>query len=222
MKDKIKVLFFGKKDHWATKLCRDFLNSNNIQTQSYIGMRGDKFPEDVGWLEFDLLISFSSPWVIPKFLLDKPKVAALNFHPGPPEYPGIGCTNFAIYNEENVFGVTCHHMNEAVDTGQIVKVRRFPIFDEDGVKELTDRCYHHLYALFVDVVGGVVLGDELITAKEEWTRKPYTRQQLNELCRLELSMSADEMARRIRALKFPGYPGAFVELNGIRFDVQDD
>jgi len=221
MEKTLKILFFGKKGHWATKMCLDFLYNNNVETESYIGVRGDKFPDDVGWLEFDLLISFSSPWVIPKFLLDKSKTASLNFHPGPPEYPGIGCTNFAIYNEEKVFGVTCHHMKEKVDIGKIVKVRRFPIFDDDGVKELTDRCYHHLYTLFVDVVGGFIFDGGLPTENEEWTRSPYTRQQLNELCRLDLNMNADEMRRRVRALSFPGYPGAFIELNGIRFDAND-
>lgn len=188
----MNVLFFGKKGHWATNLCQEYLGSLGIQMESYLGKRGDKFPEDVGWSEFDVLLSFSSPWIIPSYLLEKSKIVALNFHPGSPEYPGIGCTNFAIYNEENSFGVTCHHMQAKVDTGSIVSVRRFPIFQEDSVKNLTDRCYHNMYVLFVDIVGQLSSGIQLTPSGEDWAKKPYTRRELNELCRIDLGMDEKE------------------------------
>ena len=38
--------------------------------------------------------------VLKKTFLDKIKVASINFHPGPPDYRGIGCANFAIINQE--------------------------------------------------------------------------------------------------------------------------
>lgn len=217
----IKILFFGKKDHWATEKCLEFLKNNKVMMEAYTGCRDDRFPEDVGGFEFDLLISFSSPWVIPVYLLEKANVASLNFHPGPPDYPGIGCTNFAIYNEEKTFGVTCHHMDEKVDAGAIVEVRHFPLFETDSVKTLTDRCYHHLFALFVSVISDCIADKKLASSPETWTRKPYTRKQLNELCRIELDMEQKEIAKRVRAAAFPGHPGAFLELHGIRFQAQD-
>ncbi len=218
----MNVLFFGKKGHWATNLCQEYLDNLGFKVETHLGKRGDKFPEGVGSLEIDVLLSFSSPWIIPSNLLEKTKIAALNFHPGPPEYPGIGCTNFAIYNDEDSFGVTCHHMQEKVDTGSIASVRRFPIFQQDSVKLLTDRCYHNMYALFVEIVGQILSGNQLTPCGETWTKKPYTRKQLNDLCRIDPCMEVKEIARRVRATSFPGYPGAFLELNGIRFDVSDN
>lgn len=84
------------------------------------------------------MISYLCPWILPEHLLERAKVASVNFHPGPPEYPGIGCTNFAIYNQEVIFGMTCHHMATRVDTGKIVAVRRFPLFPTDTVLSLTE------------------------------------------------------------------------------------
>ena len=62
----------------------------------FYGESFDPFPEKVKKNNYDLLISYISPWIVPKAVLDKTKRWNINFHPGPPEYPGIGCFNFAI------------------------------------------------------------------------------------------------------------------------------
>ncbi len=188
-----------------------------IDSEIYIGKRGDNFPEDAGWFECDYIISFSSPWIIPGYLLEKSRIASINFHPGPPEYPGIGCTNFALYNEENMFGVTAHHMDEKVDTGKIIDVWRFPIFENDGVKELTDRCYHNMYAMFVCLVNDIQNQEEIRSTDEVWQRAPYTRKELNKLCEIKKDMTAEEVKKRVRALRFEGYPGAYIDIDGIKF-----
>ncbi len=65
------------------------------------------------------IISFVSPWIIPENLLNSAQKAAINFHPGPPDYPGTGCYNFALYEGTKKYGVTAHHMEKKVDTGNI-------------------------------------------------------------------------------------------------------
>jgi methionyl-tRNA formyltransferase len=211
------ILFFGKKEHWATGKCLEYLACSNTQTNSYLGARGDRFPDDLEWFNYDLVISFSSPWIIGEPLLRKANNAAINFHPGPPEYPGIGYTNFAIYDEQTTFGVTCHYMEPKVDSGKIIAVDRFPLFATDTVQVLTDRCYHHMFAQFVRIVGGALSGSPLPISKEEWQRKPYTRRELNELCIVTPNMSELELNRRVRATTFPGMPGAYLELHGRKF-----
>ena len=67
-------------------------------------------------------------WVVPEWLLRKAKIAAINFHPASPDYPGIGCRNFALYENAKEYGVTCHHMSATIDTGSIIEIKRFPIF----------------------------------------------------------------------------------------------
>ena len=37
-----------------------------------------------------------SPWVLNNKILKKTNMYNINFHPGSPKYPGIGCFNFAI------------------------------------------------------------------------------------------------------------------------------
>ena len=41
----------------------------------------------------------------------------------------------------------------------------------------------------------------------KWQRKPFTRKQLNDLCKLSNSMNEEEINKRIKATTFPGKPG---------------
>lgn len=150
-------------------------------------------------------------------MLARAKVAAINFHPGPPEYPGIGCTNFAIYNQESTFGITCHYMAAKVDTGEIIVVRRFPLFKTDSVYSLTQRCYAYVLTLFYEIVSSILEGNPLPKSEETWQRKPYKRKELNELCQISPNMNSEEIKKRIHATSFPGMPGAYVEIEGYKF-----
>jgi len=152
--------------------------------------------------EGDLFISYLSQWIIPAAVLEKATWAAINFHPGPPEYPGIGCTNFAVYNREKEFGITCHHMLAKVDSGPIIEVRRFPVFENDTVYSITQRCYSEILNLFYQLISNVLTNRPLPQSSEIWTRKAYTRKQLNELCALTTDMTPEEIALRIKATTY--------------------
>ena len=83
--------------------------------------------------EGEYIVCFRSLFVLPKRLIDSASIAAINFHPAPPEYPGSGCINFALYDEVSGYGVTAHFMNELVDNGKIIEVRRFPVAPYDNL-----------------------------------------------------------------------------------------
>lgn len=218
----MKILFFGKKNHWSTKRCVKFLSVMDCEFVCFFGERGDDFPTSFGLLDYDVIISFSSPWIIPKYLLKKAKLCAINFHPASPEYPGIGCTNFALYDEKTEFGVCCHHMVEKVDTGDIIGVKRFPIFKTDSVESVTKRSYFHMFAMFIEIMSEIIVTGKTPESDEVWAREAYTRKDLNDLGKITLDMSAEEVERRYRAMKYKSYPGAYIDFANFRFEVQSD
>lgn len=215
------ILFIGKKGDPHCKRAVEFVGLHFPDHQIYLGKRGDGFPGEAEWWRGDYIVSYLSPWIIPGHLLSRARIAAINFHPGPPEYPGIGCTNFAIYDEAATFGVTCHHMEPKVDTGKLITVKRFPLYRSDTVFSLTQRCYGHILALFYDVMDLVLEGKELVPLDDTWTRRPYTRRELNELCRCNVWMSSKELRRRVKAVTFPNAPGAYVKLHNVKFNHED-
>ncbi len=195
-----------------------FLNTLTCNLELYIGQIGDQFPNEAFENDTDIIISYISPWIIPESMLVKAKQYAINFHPGPPEYPGIGCTNFAIYEGAKDFGVTCHIMKKKVDSGKIISVKRFPVYENDSVLSLTDRAYSFILIQFYEVISDVFKNHKLHYLDETWTRKPFTRKELNELCRISLEMTSEEITRRIKATSFPNMPGAFLEIEGYKFE----
>lgn len=202
LKNGLKILFIGKTGDEFSKKAAVYLEEHFTNATCIFSKRTDSFPENLVEWEGDLLISYLAQWIIPGELLEKASMAAINFHPGPPDYPGIGCTNFAVYHKEKEFGITCHHMLAKVDTGAIIAVKRFPVAESDTVYTITQNCYQAIYNLFIEIMEGVISGADFPVSHEHWTRKPYTRKQLNALCLLSPDMDPDEIKLRLKATTF--------------------
>ena len=219
-----RVLFFGRTKCTATEeLLSKFMRCDFDVTFVKSRQRGDKLPEDILRWEGEYIICFRSLYLLPKELLDKVKTAAINFHPAPPEYPGSGCINFALYDEAEGYGVTAHVMNELVDNGAILEVRRFPITPCDNLSTVLRRTHSELSNLCSDFISGIYSSDakfienKLKTSKNEnWYGKARLLKELNELQKVNLNISEDELKRVVRATYIEGYP-PIIELHGFKF-----
>ena len=112
-------------------------------------------------------------------------------------------------------------MNPKVDTGKIIDVRYFPVSANETVKSLTIKCYAHILASFLTILDHIESGKDLPQSDLNWTRKPYTRKELNALCELSLDMDEKEVERRIRATTFDRY-WAYYKINGKKFLLTDE
>jgi len=214
----MSVLLLSKTTLWC-RAAQRFVKINVPDAVILDGETGDQLPEMLKTWEGDYIVSFLSPWIIPHNVLLRTRKSAINFHPGPPEYPGIGCYNFAIYDRALTYGVTCHHMVAKVDAGPIVEVARFPIFPGDTVETLRERSMVYLLKLLYEIGPLIFSKSNLPVLPEAWRRKPYTRKELDSLCRVTPDMSEDEVRRRVKATSYPGYPGPYVELGGYKFKL---
>ncbi len=215
-----KVLFLRKKDNEYAQRAEDFIRTNFKQPLIFSGSRKDKLPEEVLNWKGDLMISFISSWIYPKTLLENAAMAAINFHPGSPEYPGTGCTNFAVYEGAKEYGITCHHMKAAVDSGNIILVKRFAIGETDTVYQITQKCYQLIEESFYEIMNGLLQGKPLPATGEQWKRKPFTRKQLDDLCHIRPDMSEEEIDKRIKATTYKT-PWAFTKINGHIFKLEN-
>ncbi len=213
------ILFLGKADDEHCSHAVEFCRARFSHLTVCLGSWGDDLPSKASDWVGDYIISYLSRWVVPEGLLKQARKAAINFHPASPDYPGIGCNNFALYEGAREYGVTCHHMAAKVDTGKIIAVKRFPINPEDDVASLLERTYERQLALFLEITGLIADGKDLPTSSEGWTREPFTRAQFNELFRITPDMSNAEIARRVRAVSYKEYQ-PYIELNGLKFELK--
>jgi methionyl-tRNA formyltransferase len=211
-----KIVLLTKRDAWCEKagLFAQIVFGDRL---SWIrGTVGDPFPEDAFDQKLDYLISYLSPWIVPRRLLDTSGVS-VNFHPASRDYPGTGCYNFCLYEGAAEYGAICHHMVEKVDRGAIIEERRFPVLAGETVETLKYRTMIVMLALYHDILSGIDAGRPLPISAGGWSRAPFTRAQLDELCVISPSMTPDEIKRRIRATIYPGRPGPKVMLGEIGF-----
>jgi methionyl-tRNA formyltransferase len=210
-----KLLFLGKSGDAMVRTAADLASSELPDVQVALFKNGDSIPDELLWWHGDYILSYLCPCVVPHRLLIRASTAAINIHPGTPEYPGIGCTNFALYENAQMFGATAHIMDVAVDSGSILSVCRVPVFASDTVSTLTDRTHAAAYLLFADILRGIVSGN-LPRSHEVWTRKATTRKQLNALMQVPIGATQEEVAKITRATSF-GKWSPFIEVGGVKF-----
>lgn len=214
------VLLISKRDRWSLRAGAYAQRAFGDALDWRQGALGEPFPlaQAQGAGRYRIVLSFLSPWIVPARLLETAELA-INFHPGSCDYPGIGCYNFALYEGAESYGVVCHHMLAEVDAGEIIEERRFPLGPEDTVETLKLKSMTAMAGLFERIVGRVAEGTPLPASSAQWTRKAFTRRQLNELCVITTNMDANEIKRRVRAVTYPGQPGAQITLAGHRFAI---
>ena len=165
---------------------------------------GDRLPDSVRDADFAAVFAFRSHVIIPAWLIERVDVC-LNFHPGPPERPGIGCVNFALYEGDEQYGSTCHYVVEEVDAGAIVSVKRFPIDETDTIASLLGRSYDYLLCQLYDVAPIVAAGVRPEPCGERWTRKATRKRDLDALMAIGADASPAEIERIVRATTFGDY-----------------
>lgn len=224
-----RVLFFGRAKCSATnELLNKFICHEFDTTFVSSRQRGEKLPEDINLWEGEYIICFRSLFVLPKQLIGRASIAAINFHPAPPEYPGSGCINFALYDEVSEYGVTAHFMNEFVDNGKILEVRRFPITTFDNLPTVLSRTHSELLNLCSDFISGLHSDSESFLKKklaaseaEAWRGEARRLKELDALQKIDIHVSAKELKRVIRATNIDGYPPE-IELHGYTFRLDLD
>ena len=215
----LRILFLRKKDNQYAQRAEDFVRKHFQDPLVFAGGRNDKLPGEVLNWKGDLIVSFISSWIYPESLLLNASFAAINFHPGSPEYPGTGCTNFAIYDGVKEYGITCHHMKAGVDSGKIIATKKFPLKASDTVYSVTQHCYKLIEENFYEIMNSILQGQPLPVTNEQWKRKPYTRKQLDELCTITPDMPEAEITRRIKATTYKT-PWAFTRIGDHIFKLQ--
>jgi methionyl-tRNA formyltransferase len=168
----------------------------------------------------NILLSFGSGVIVPSEILDMPDLMALNVHAASPAYPGRDPHHFAIYDGVSRYGATLHFMTREVDAGPIVDVEMFEVStdatpfwlleraNEAGLK-LIERLFQALKTIkTLPVIEGV-----------GWGPRKTTRKMFLEMCKIDCTLSTEEVKRRMAATKMGNYRNLYVELHGFRFRI---
>ena len=93
----------------------------------------------LGKLAPDVVVYLGGREIIPRSILDIPRLGLLGAHWGPlPRYRGMNVTEWAIFNGDQP-SVAIQFLAPGVDTGNIVCQRPLPIYAGDDISKLRER-----------------------------------------------------------------------------------
>ncbi|QNU60677.1 formyltransferase family protein [Vreelandella titanicae] len=175
-----RALYIGDSSIWSIKaenyLRCIFLNVDSIQ----YNYDKDKPPSSINWFG-DWIFSFKSDLILPIKTLNSAKEAAINFHPAPPKYRGIGGYNYALQNKDLTYGSTCHYMDEKIDHGEIIDVSFFSISSKESIDSLKDKTAAYCLTQFMSLVTTISNEDDFPHSNYTWSKKLHTRKMLSEV-----------------------------------------
>ncbi|UUX49842.1 hypothetical protein NUH88_20915 [Nisaea acidiphila] len=120
------------------------------------------------------LIGFVTDVIVPIGYLKATRLAPVNFHPGPPEYPGLRAIEFAHRERARSYGVTAHAMTLPVDSGQIIGVNRFPVPAGTTDDTLRFQTWRAAYALLLHLLPVLASDAAPTPVGAEWAERVCT------------------------------------------------
>ena len=182
------------------KVVADELGLNVLQPEK---IRDAGVVERLRQIAPDFLIVVAYGQIIPRAVLDIPRLGAINVHASLlPRWRGAAPIVHAILAGDHETGVTIMKMDEELDHGPILAVQETPIGAREDAVALTGRLAEMGAQLLVAALRDF---DELRVVGQDHkqaTLAPRLKKQDGEL---DWSLSAEEIDRRVRALQpWPG------------------
>lgn len=168
-------------------------------------------------LKLDAAIVVAYGLILPKAVLDAPRLGAFNLHGSLlPRWRGAAPIQRAIMAGDRVTGVQVMRMEEGLDTGPVLATAETPIDFEDNISTLHDRLAGLGARLLIDTLEKVERGEAVETPQSE-IGVTYAHKIIPAETRIDWTKPAREIDCMIRGLS--PTPGAWFELNGARMKV---
>lgn len=156
--------------------------------------------------KLDYLISINYRYIIPKEIFEVPKYA-INIHGSLlPKYRGRTPHVWSIINGEEYSGITCHIINENVDSGNIISQKKIKIEPEDTGYTLLKKFQLEYPNLLIESLNKLENGYKGINQDE--AKASYYGKRISEMGYINFYERASQIINFVRAQSYP-YPGAY-------------
>src|SRR3989338_2747946 len=170
-------------------------------------------------LDADLLIVISFGLILPKDLIESPKLMTINVHSSLlTKYRGAAPIHWALMNGDTETGVTIMRMVEKLDAGDILLQKKTTIGTEEDILSLDSRLSQLGADALLEAIQRLERGTVTFTPQDE-AQSTTARKILKEDGHIEWNRPALQVIHWIRALK--NWPKSFNFYAGKRILVLD-
>lgn len=174
--------------------------------------KNQEFIEEVKKLNPDVICVVAYGKILPKELLDIPRLGCINVHGSLlPKYRGAAPIQWAVLNGDKKTGITTMYMDVGMDTGDMILKEEVEIGDNETTGELWDRLSKIGGRLLVETLKQIENG----TASREKQGENFTMAPMlnKEMAKIDWeNKTAEEIKNLVRGLN--PIMGAYTFLNG--------
>lgn len=190
--------YVGRKKVLTASPVKQYALAHNIPvfTPSNIKKEYDELKK----YDIDLIVTCAYGQIVPKEVLDLPKLGCINVHASIlPKYRGGAPIHHAIINGEKETGITIMYMDIGMDTGDIISLKRIPINKEDTVETMHDKLSQLGANLLEETLPSIIDGTNKRVKQnnEEATYAPTIKREDEHL---DFNLTAEEVFNKVRGL----------------------
>ena len=207
----------GRKQELVNTPIKQVALDNNIPVFQPVKIREEY--EEIINLGADIIVTCAYGQIIPKEILDAPRLGCINVHGSLlPALRGGAPIHWAIINGYEKTGMTIMYMDVKMDSGDIISQRETVITDEDNLESLYDRMSLIGRDLLLDTLPSIIDGTNTRTKQNE-NEVTFGFNVKREEEHLDFTMTAREVFNHIRGLS--PIPGANAILDEVEFKIYD-
>ena len=185
-----------------------------LQPVSLRGGQGTALLEE---LQPDLVIVVAYGKILPADFLAFPKYGCVNIHASLlPKYRGASPIHWAVMAGDEETGVTVMQMDEGMDTGDILLVKKLPIPQDATTEEMFDRLSELGATAMLEAIRGIEAGT-LTRTPQDHAAATTVGLLTKEMGAVDWRKPAKDIHNLIRGLY--SWPGAYTSLHGKRLKL---
>ncbi|MER2027616.1 MAG: methionyl-tRNA formyltransferase [Solibacillus sp.] len=180
-------------------------------------LRGSQELEEILALNADLVVTAAFGQILPKELLDAPRLGCINVHASLlPAYRGGAPIHQAIIDGQATTGVTIMYMAEKLDAGDIISQREIAIEDTDNTGTMFDKLSAVGRELLKETMPSIIDGTNARIPQDE-SLVTFARNISREQELIDWNNEARALYNQVRGLH--PWPVAYTTFEGANFKV---
>lgn len=207
----------GRGNKMAFSPVKELALKHNIQVYQPKSLRDETEIATLKGLEPDIIIVVAYGKILPKEVLDIPRLGCVNVHGSIlPKYRGASPIQSCLLEGDTVTGVTTMLMDVGLDTGDMLITTTTDIGENETASVLFDRLAVIGADTLVDTIEGLSKG-EIAPEKQDDSKSTHTSKITKDMAMISFDVTANELHNKIRGLS--SSPCAMTFMQGKRLKI---
>lgn len=207
----------GRKKIMTPPAVKVFALSKGLTVYQPNSLKGDEVYNLIKEISPDAIVVVAYGKILPERILNIAPFGCINGHGSIlPKYRGAAPIQWAVINGETETGVTAMFMDKGIDTGDILKIRKTKIGENETAEELFERLSVITAELLTETLRDVEQGN-ITPQKQNEEEATYAPIINKEMALIDFSKSANDIFNAVRG--FNSWPVAYCMFEDKRLKV---